>query len=601
MHPLLNQLSRVGLWLCGMLTAFVLVFAPPASAQQPAAQQAAPSSGSVEPVKLDASLGTIDLRERTRAWLDTSGQATLAEVVALPDAAFTPLPLDARVRSAVPAVWWVRLVLGPQTTNTPWFLSVREITTDHVDFFYQDATGSWVQQQSGTKVAVKHWPVPDFRPTFELQPSTNLTHTVYLRLADPLGSNATARIAPLASWVQSRNSEHWLLGLYFGITAVVLWLSFLNGITYREWVWATYGAYNVSMALMQASLLGLSGLVFFPNSPALNDIGAHLWATTAGILGAIFALHASSAWLLVRRWAITVTVYLVLCAAALVLFVVQRDVSNMTLLNNMMSVTIGLLPLTFAIGWWRGDRFSPQALMAFAPAVACALPQMAYNFNWIARSLLTEYALMAGVALEAILMLYLLHQRSRHAAATTHRLLDLAERDSLTGLVHARIALDRLGGMIKRALSADKPAGAMLVTLLNHEAIVRDHGRAVGDAALLLSAEHLSGLCSAVDTVARVADTRFLVCLEGPTTEATMRDLGSALLARGLRGSSFLPDEQTLDFGVILSRLDGSNPNAQDVFSQLCSKSDAVSSRDAKRMQVYPIMPRGSSAASSRL
>jgi hypothetical protein len=97
-----------------------------------------------------------------RAWIDTTGQATIDSVHALGNDSFGPLPLRKDLeRDGNPL--WFRMVLDIQEGENPWFLSVREITTNDVALYTQNSAGAWVVQKSGTAVPVAKWPLASAR------------------------------------------------------------------------------------------------------------------------------------------------------------------------------------------------------------------------------------------------------------------------------------------------------------------------------------------------------------------------------------------------------------------------------------------------------
>ncbi len=553
------------------------------------AQAPAADASGIPVVNLGKKTDSISLDGKLRFWLDPSGTASIESVAALPDSAFTALPPRSQFIRDNQGVWF-RLQLNAQDDASDWFLSIRQITTDHVDWYTQDAQGRWQVQRAGTAVAVADWPIADFRPTFSIASRAGQHSTAYLRIADPVGSYANIRIAPQATWLEQRQFEIWMLGLYFGATAVILWLCLLNGISYRESIWVSYAAYCLSIAMAQASLIGLAGQYFHPHSPWLSDISSYIWAGLACIFGLIFGVHASSVYALARRWAHLVWLYCAAIAGVLLLVIDHRNDLTMGIMYASFVGALLLVPLTFCIAWARGDRFSPIAMLAFVPAVVSAAPQMAYNFNWIDRSLATEYALTLGVTLESVLMLYFLHRRSRLQAVTRSRLTALGLSDSLTGLFTLAEAVSRLDNMLKRARNTDKAVGAMLVTLVNFEAIRQSHGHEIAETALVVAAQHIKSICKALDTAGRVENNRFLLCIEGPTSENNMKHVGASLIANGLRPSPFLPPDVALDYGLIVSVASGIRIKAHEVYRQLNAVAAEMPANQGRRIVVHPLV-----------
>ena len=520
-----------------------------------------------------------------RVWVDTTGQATIDSVLALGDDSFGPLPLRKDLKRDGNPLWF-RMVLDMQEGENPWFLSVREITTNDVDLYTQNSAGAWVVQKSGTAVPVAKWPLRDFRPTFQLSTQPSGIRTVYLRVADPIGSYATVRITPLQIWTQERTTELWLMGLFFGASLVVLWLCLLNFISYREPIWLSYALYSASMAMMQGGFTGLCGQYFYPDSAWFNNFSYYFWAGAVCIFGLVFAVHSSTAHALAKRWTLAMLLLASCIATTLVFLAYQPNVAIIHFFYGLQIIAAFSVIATFALCWKLGNRFSPLALIAIVPLGLFAAPQMLYNFSVLPRSWLTEYSFTFGVTIETILMLYFLHRRSRSGAVTRSRLMATDQDDSLTGLLKARETLYRLDGMLKRTRNGQKNMGTVLLGLVNLEAIRSEHGREVADTALIVMAQHTKSICSDLDIAGRVDNNRFLVCLEGHLLEDKLKSVGSALIAKGLRQSKFLPLGVTLDFALVLSMLDGYEPNANEVLRQMVEKFGDIDPNDTKRMLI---------------
>ena len=92
-----------------------------------------------------------------------------------------------------------------------------------------------------------------------------------------------------------------MLGAYLGLVALVLVLSTINAVSWRDPAHGVYAAYVFVLALAQASLSGVAGYYFWPDDPAWNDLAAVVFPMLGLALLALFV------WTFVRplpwRWA----------------------------------------------------------------------------------------------------------------------------------------------------------------------------------------------------------------------------------------------------------------------------------------------------------
>jgi diguanylate cyclase (GGDEF)-like protein len=422
---------------------------------------------------------------------------------------------------------------------------------DLVFAYIQDDQGQWREQRAGDLVAVADWPLPDVRPVFRIDPRPDAEQTVYVRVSDRLGSFTRLRLSRLDTWSVVHQRNDLAFGAYFGLTLLVFGMSLACWVGFRDSIFASYAAYSLCMILAQASFSGLAGVVLFPNLPLLNDFSIHLWISLATTLGLLFALHASSAFALVRRW---VAFSLVCCGAIwlmLMVFAINRS-TPLFLILNAADGLIGLMVIvTLAITWRMGERYSVALLLAFSPLLLGAVPLLLYNYRLIGSSFWTQYSLMLGSAFESVVLFFVVVRRSRNRAVTQTRTRALEKFDALTGLANARTLADRLDGMQTRAMRAGNACGLVLVELVNYRQIGTELGRDKADLALVLSARHMGLVARDFDTAARVGESLFALAIEGPVTEASLAATCSTLAARGLRQQRLLTGGETLDFMMV--------------------------------------------------
>jgi two-component system, sensor histidine kinase LadS len=129
----------------------------------------------------------------------------------------------------------------------------------------------------------------------------------------------------------------------------------------------------------------------------------------------------------------------------------------------------------------------------------------------------------------------------------------------------------------------------LLVVLVNHDDILAEHGRDAADAALVVTAQHLQSISSELDTPSRVDGDRFLLCLEGPIDDHGMKQRGSALIAKGLRQSSFLPHGVKLDYGIVVCLLTGKKSDAKEIFRQMSRYATQMPSEQNRRLVAFDL------------
>lgn len=107
-----------------------------------------------------------------------------------------------------------------------------------------------------------------------------------------------------------------------------------------------------------------------------------------------------------------------------------------------------------------------------------------------------------------------------------------AMHDPLTDLANRALFIDRLEHSLRRAGREGAVLAVLFVDLDDFKGVNDSHGHAVGDHALVATADRLSSCLRSGDTASRLGGDEFAVLLEELTTPADAYDVGARLLER---------------------------------------------------------------------
>lgn len=551
------------------------------------------------------------LNKNLRAWIDTSGQASIEEVALLPDSAFAPLAKRRLSPQGPNQAIWVRLDLITEQDRTDWLLSTTQISSDDVRVFSRKtADQPWQMAQAGTQIPVADWPLRKMRPTFSIVLPQGQAQRLYVRVHDVYGSWTGLQISSVKTHLESEEQERLLLGMYLGVSVAVLFLGLANWASSKEGLWLGYAAYNGLMTLAQMSLIGLSGVLFFDRWPRLHEFSIYATIAAAGLTFVLFAVKASQALRFAPMLARASLAYAGFLAAWITMFWFMRagfvPLESIPLYETVeilradfiaqaiipLSLVCGVLIIgLFAITWWRGYSPSGPAVMVVLITLLSSLPQAAYSLDWIERSWLTEHALLLGLMFESIAMLFVMQRHSRSQAHTAGRLRQVSLHDALTGLMPRTGALKKLDGLLARAQKRGIRLDLLYVRLDNLDDITRSHGHEVADSALLVLARYLTEVRQSGDLAARMGFDRFMLIpantmgVDRSTQE--LRDIASALVAKGLSEHPLLGHTVKLDIRIWIARLEPEGGSAASILASLQRKADkAALAQSSKRIEV---------------
>ena len=551
------------------------------------------------------------LNSSLRTWIDTTGKASVEEVDRLPDTAFVPLPKRKQAPQGPNQAMWVRLDLSTELDRPAWFLSTTQISSDDVRLFSRKALDQrWQKQQAGTQTPVADWPIREARPTFSVMLKQGEVQRFYVRVHDVYGSWTGLQISSAKVHLEKSQYELLLLGMYLGVSVVVLFLGLANWVSSRDALWLSYAAYNTLMTVAQMSLIGLSGMLFFDSWPRMNEFGLYGIIAIAGVAFVLFGVQASQALRFAPVLAKVCLGYTALSTLCIALFWFARTgfvpLENMPLYETVEYLRadfIGqaMIPLTllsavcillmFFVTWRRGYTFSGVGLLVVLVTLISGFPQVAYSLHWIERSWLSEHAFLVGLIFESIAMLFIMQRQSRSLAHTAGRLRHLRLQDALTGLMPRTGALKTLDSILARAQHRGLSVDVLYVQLDNLDAIMREHGHEAADSALLLMARHLTELRQSGDLAARMGSASFMLVPANTTgvdrSTQELREKAAALIAKGLGEHPLLGQAVQLDMRIWIARLEpGLTPAAQAIASLQKRADKPAPPHNSKRIEV---------------
>ncbi|MDO8889355.1 MAG: 7TM diverse intracellular signaling domain-containing protein [Hydrogenophaga sp.] len=510
-----------------------------------------------------AASGETDVTLQARHWIDPSGRLGIDEVARRADEDFQAMEGYRSFQLGAGALW-LRLDVPPRDTARRWYLMLSAgAFTNLATLYTANPSGGWMAQQAGDHLPVSQWSHPDQTPVFLVDPQA--TGPVWLRL-----ENHPAPVSPrlvLLDERQLQDTRQWtflLVGGYLGFGLLVLFLGWVHARLYADRAFIAYCCYVACMLGFQAAFTGVGGLFFWPDHPAWNDAAPPvfmLWLTASGIWFVrevcVVSRHSRGVDRFVLAWSVFGLLF-----PAVYLLLLNRPAFIVLNLYGLLSVLLsfGLCVWT----WRRGETYAGWMALGFLPVhLAYPFPALR-SAGVLPDSWATQYAVLIGSAIEIPLLLYILHRRAKDFSENRARLRAIECTDPLTGLTIAPVLMLRLRDALRRARRYSHRFGLVLVELSNHAAIVEREGREAGDRALVVTASRLSAVVRDVDTVCRIAETRFAVLVEGPED---LKLLGQHIVAKGLERVPQLPSDLALRFRLVSAALpdeaDGSVDDAR--------------------------------------
>jgi diguanylate cyclase (GGDEF)-like protein len=529
-------------------------------------------------VHLSAAMPSVALAGVSQFLVDPGGRLDVASIESRQaELPFALRPLGHKVLLDDGDALWIRFsAKGPELENH-WLLEVDLPGVDGASLYYRSSAGAWVVQRAGDGLAQSLWTQRGRFPMFSISHEVDRDVTYWLRINHarvPFSGGLFLRTQAFAAEQEQR--ALFLLGAYFGLAALAIFIALANALVYRDRGFGTYVVYIAAMVLAQAGITGVGGMLFWPEMPGLNNPMTLFMPMVAGAMGVWFVRTVVSP----RQYSALLdrlTVGIIVALLAVAGFdAVMPSTPGFELSMHMLVLCIVLVLLLLGLAIARGDRHSRWIAAGFSLLVMGSIFPLMRNIGLIPSGFLTEYGMMLGSALEMPLLFYGLNRRLKEQTETRARARALAFMDPLTGLSSQRKLLTQLQTSIARAQSG-RPVALMVIELANLERLTREHGSDGADRALVLAASRLKSVVRDIDTVARVGNPHFAVLMESPCTLDEANAIATHVVAQGLRTSSALSDGATLRFHIALAMLPLANLSAQASLQTLLKELKLIS------------------------
>lgn len=165
------------------------------------------------------------------------------------------------------SAYWLRFQVEDHSRDKNWLLEVSYPILDRVDLYLPDGSGGYTLKETGDIFPFNSRELNHRHFVFSLPLSPQEAETFYLRV-----ETDSAMIIPLILWEEESflaktQQEYLILGLYFGIIAIMALYNFFLFLYVRSPNYLYYVTYILSIAFFHLTLNGLSFQYLWPDYP----------------------------------------------------------------------------------------------------------------------------------------------------------------------------------------------------------------------------------------------------------------------------------------------------------------------------------------------
>lgn len=431
---------------------------------------------------------------------------------------------------------WVKFSFAPVSTPQSWVVRIPRLSVQKISLYSLDATGAWLEQSAGAKLAPSQWSRRTRTPSFEVLTST-VEQRYYMRLEDYSHITERPELMSHLEFSSSASQMGMLIGLMFGSYGFLIVACLTTFVIARNTVFLSLAAFIVSMLAHYLVAMGFGGWRLWPESAQLNQ--AMLWAVPflALATGCWFFAQASHAKDGHKRIYLVLVALAALNACLCVIALVDLD----QLSNKWMNAwTVGvLLTVTFSMAWlsWRDTGWSRWLLAGLLPLAGAVTARLLYNYGWLTHVEFVQVP-SAGFSLLGLILFFLtLAWRSRDSLLSAEIAKGLAKIDPVTGLFNSRVAHTRLQQMLLRTNRLKLGCGVIMLRWVNYSKLMASQSPEQQSALLKQFSHVLTRLVRDIDTAAVLSRGCYVVLVEGPVSRDALASLSTQILAACIRSS----------------------------------------------------------------
>ncbi len=500
-------------------------------------------------------------------WRDPNGQATLAEVQALPDSAWRALKQGKASFGYDGHAYWLRLTLhNPQRKAADWLLVIDNPLLDYLDAYGLE--GQRVYQAGDHRPFHQRW-IEHRQPVLPVRLAAGEERQLLLRIQTQGSANLNASLMNESAFAHREQRALLLHGLFFGALAVMAVYNLFVFLITRDGNYLWYSLFVASFGLCQLILLGFAFQWLWPQTPDWQQISFPLSIAITSFFGVQFTYGV----LELRNgppfyaWTNRLVLGSCMVVAGLALFAPYR----LALMAGFAVIFVGaLLACGYtAQGWRVGNKAARLYAAGWFVLIGAALVSIVASAGLIGNALPGYYVLQIGALIELLVFAVALAARIRQAQSAqqqsqalllaqerelrlehgrrlelqrqinegletrvlertaalekvleelsqvNQQLGELNRRDGLTGLFNRQTLNEELARALEQAKRSRQPIAVLMMDLDFFKQVNDKYGHLAGDACLRHAAEHLYQRLRGSDLLARFGGEEFVAILPG--------------------------------------------------------------------------------------
>lgn len=337
---------------------------------------------------------------------DKTGKMTLEDVKAVSTNQFSTYDLDVFNFGFTRSTFWLKTVIQNGTTEDEMMLEIGQTNTDVVAFYYDNEV-----QIVSDLTKFNDRLIKDPKPIVVLPIKPGETKTIFVKVSGQDELVVPIHVSSVETIRGRGQIRETLFGLFAGILAVMILYNLFLFLSLRTSIYFFYVINILPLFIGQSSIVGFANKFFWPNSNFWPDHAPVIFPFLSIIFGLVFAsrfinLKRHMPWSI---WAINVFIGVSIIGIGFSL-IGETAIGSIILNANGMVSAIFLITIC-AILTRRDVSSAKFMLIAWTVFLIGVILYVLRSLNILEYSLLTNYSMPIGSAIETVLLSFALADR----------------------------------------------------------------------------------------------------------------------------------------------------------------------------------------------
>ncbi len=511
-------------------------------------------SHGVQTIMLSDEVNELDLNQKhLELFEDSSDRLTINEITTNSGLLFTQVDQDVINLGHTDSSIWAHFRLrldSDQNTPQSWILESAFPLLHRFDIFVVE---DGVIQEShrigySRPIMARMLPHRFFAQPLHLQPGVE--YDIYINTMR-VGGNVQLplKLSKPLQFIYNELIHNHVFGIFFGIFIAMMAYNLFLFFAVGNRAYFYYIAYIGFSFLTFQTLTGFGFLLFWSDSPNLNEYVTQVFACMATVSGLLFSKHFVKTELYGRFITTSINITAAF-GVGLALARLTTDYFLSTQVSAYISIVSIVFPPMMFYCWIKGSRPAGFFLLAWMLLIVGAVMYTLVLLGVLPSNALTNNAVLAGSAAEMVLLSLGLADRINYERKAKYsalqeqhkaivrlkeaedRLMHRALHSRTTGLPNRTLLRSTLDGLLQETQQTGFTL--VLVSINNFHEFNKTLGHSNGDAILYILTERLSALGQCVENIVPIEDTdaraHYISSVEGVSFALMIRELDSDVI-----------------------------------------------------------------------